>query len=383
VGDVKALVGAVNLGAARLAELHDRLVRESGLPLAAVTADLLDYAERRTRQAIARLPRGACSGAGHVDDDGVVPGHSYTVRVRVEAVDDVLTVDFDGTDPQATGPINASRSQAESAAIYGVRMFLDIPDVPLNEGSFRPVRMRFPERTVVNPAWPAPVSGRAATMMAVVEAMFEALAAQQPDRAVAESSINHVIGIASVEADTGRSRTISLNEYGGVGARSSMDGVDAHGAALFGGRSFTVPVEALEQEHPVRCRSFKLRIDSGGPGRWRGGLGVERTLEVLEDLSVSMRADKQVIPPRGREGGLDGAGAAWVLERADGTVEHLRSKETNIRLQRGDRITMLSAGGGGFGPPDERPAALVEADVAARKVSPEAARSLYHHTGTD
>src|SRR5262249_28081357 len=161
--------------------------------------------ERRTRQAISRLPAGPCRGAGYIDDDGVVLGKPYTVWVRVEAIDDTLTVDFEGSDRQATGLINASRSQAESAAIYGVRMFLDIPDVPLNEGSFRPVRMLFPERTVVNPAWPAPVSGRAATMMAVVEAMFEALAAQQSERSVAESSINHVLGIASVEPDTGRS----------------------------------------------------------------------------------------------------------------------------------------------------------------------------------
>src|ERR1019366_1998765 len=100
------------------------------------------------------------------------------------------------------------------------------------------------------------------TMMAVVEAMLEALAEQQPERSVAESSINHVLGIASIEAGTGRYRTVSLNEYGGVGARCRMDGVDAHGAALFGGRSFTLPVEALEQEHPVICRSFRLRTDS-------------------------------------------------------------------------------------------------------------------------
>jgi N-methylhydantoinase B len=233
----------------------------------------------------------------------------------------------------------------------------------------------------VNPAWPAPVSGRAATMMAVVEAMFEALAAQQPHRSVAESSINHVLGIASVEADTGRSRTISLNEYGGVGARCTMDGVDAHGAALFGGRSFTVPVEALEQEHPVRAHSFRLRMDSGGAGQWRGGLGVERTVEVLADVTISMRTDKQEIPPRGRHGGLDGAGAAWLLHRADGSTEVLRSKETNIPLRAGDTVTMLSAGGGGFGPPTARRADLVAADIADRKVSPEAARAIYGYEG--
>src|SRR4051794_29193072 len=289
MGDLKALVGGANTGGARMHELIDRFGLQ---PLAEAVDFLIDYAERRTRLAVSQLPPGSYTGEGTIDDDGVERDRSLTVRVAITTdADGRFVVDFTGTDRQATGAVNASYSQATSAAVYGSRLIVDDPDIPINEGVFTALDLVLPQGTLVNPNWPAAVNGRGITMMAMIEAMCEALSKQQPDRAVAVSPMNHVMSV-SINDSNGGYRVFIDNDYGGTGARAGKDGVDATGSAFLAGRTFTVSVEGVEQEHAVMYDRFCLRPDSGGVGRTRGGLGTERTVRFLQPGIASMRADK-------------------------------------------------------------------------------------------
>lgn len=374
IGDLLALIGGVNTGARRLAELAARFT----VPAIISAADaLIDYTERRTRAAISALPRGEYIGSATIDDDGVLVGAPLTVRVRLATDGDTLVLDFSATDPQAKGAINASYAQATSTALFGSRVVLDDPDVPINEGAFAPLRIELGSGTLCNPNWPAAVNARGVTMMAMLEALFAALSQQQPGRSAAGSSINHVATVSTFDPSMRQYRLFVDNDYGGVGARASKDGLDGSGQGILGGRTFTVPIEGVEQEHPVVYECYRLRADSGGAGRFRGGLGLERTMRVLSDATVSIRADKQTHPPAGLAGGRDGAPTSWVINAGrDGEVQ-LPSKATNVALRAGDTLTMLSPGGGGYGSPTERAAAAVLADVVEGRVSLAAARDVY------
>jgi N-methylhydantoinase B len=374
LGDLKALVGGANTGGMRMAELIDRV---GDGPLAAAVDFLIDYSERRTRLIVSQLPPGTYSGEGVIDDDGVEHDRSLTVRVNITTdADGTFVVDFSGTDRQAAGAVNASYSQATSAAVYGSRLIVDDPDIPINEGVFTALDLVLPQGTLVNPNWPAAVNGRGITMMAMIEAMCEALSKQQPHRAVAVSPMNHVMSV-SINDSNGGYRVFIDNDYGGTGARASKDGVDATGSAFLAGRTFTVSVEGVEQEHAVMYDRFRLRPDSGGAGRSRGGLGTERTVRFLQTGLASMRADKSKFPAKGFAGGGDGAPSGWVFNLGRTDERRLNSKETNVPMRPGDTLSMLTAGGGGYGNPRDRDRDQVRTDVREGKVSPEAAGRDY------
>jgi N-methylhydantoinase B len=159
--------------------------------------------------------------------------------------------------------------------------------------------------------------------------------------------------------------------------------VDATGSAFLAGRTFTVSVEGVEQEHAVMYDRFCLRTDSGGVGRSRGGLGTERTVRFLQPGLASMRADKSKFPAKGFAGGGDGAPSGWVFNIGRADERPLNSKETNVPMRACDTLSMLTAGGGGYGDPTERDRDKVRADVLERKVSPDAAARQYGLSDSD
>jgi N-methylhydantoinase B len=272
------------------------------------------------------------------------------VQVTLTVGDDHLVIDFTGTDPQAHGPISAPEGPAVSAALYGVWILLDDPDIPVNEGVFAPLEIIRPEGSLVAPRRPAGANARGFTMAAMIDAMVDAIAAMDPDRAMAGSSVNHLMSLA-LSGDGGRASSFHDLDYGGAGARAGTRGVDAHGYAIFSGRAQITAMELLELEHDVMFECHRLRSGSGGAGSWPGGRGVEKRLRVLSDATLTVRADKMRFPPRGAYGGSDGAPGAWIVNLGMTDERHLRSKETNVQLQAGDTITMLTSGGGGFGEP--------------------------------
>jgi N-methylhydantoinase B len=385
-GDVAALVAGVNVAATRVDEL---IARHGEATVLRIVDDYLDYAERRMRAELGRLPAGTYRGAFTIDSDGLDAGRTFDVVVTATVGDDEIGLDFAGTSSQSRGAINSSLSQTLSGVMFAVRCFVD-PTIPMNEGCFRPVRVSIPEGTVTNPRPPAACGGRVVTVAAAIEAILGAFSDARPDLAVASSGLVHVLTVAGAPArpaqpadpaePAGRHEQgwlTMLYEFGGIGARRGSDGPDATGAFYLGGRSTIPQAEPIEAQHPLRVVRSALRVDSGGAGTWRGGLGVELAIEVLEDVTVSVRADRVLLPPPGRDGGLPGAAGYARIDRRDGTSDQLAPRQSAVRLGAGDVLVVATSGGGGLGDPRRRQPELVASDVAEGRVSPQAAADIY------
>jgi N-methylhydantoinase B len=384
MGDVAALVAGVNVAAARVDELLDR---HGEATVARVIDGYLDYTERRMRAELQGLPSGTYTGSFTIDSDGLDAGRTFDVVVTATVGDSdgdgdgdgEISLDFAGTSPQSRGAINSSLSQTLSGVMFAVRCFVD-PTIPMNEGCFRPVRVTIPEGTVANPRPPAACGGRVVTVAAAIEAILGAFSAARADLAVASSGLVHVLTLAgaSSPADSpGRGWLTMLYEFGGIGARHGSDGPDATGAFYLGGRSTIPQVEPIEAQHPLRVVRSALRTDSGGAGTWRGGLGVELAIEVLDDVTVSVRGDRMLLPPPGRDGGLAGGAGYTRVDRSDGTSDLLAPRQSAVHLRAGDVLVVATSGGGGLGDPRARAPELVAADVAEGRVSPAAAAEIY------
>jgi len=356
IGDIQALVAGVNVIARRVEELADRY----GADVLAQHVDgYLDYAERRLRDELRQIPPGRYRGSFTVDSDGVAPGRTFEVVATVTVGDGEATVDFTGTAPQSGGAINASFSQTLSGVIYAIRCFVD-PSIPMNEGCFRLIHTVLPPGSLVNPDPPAACGGRMVTVAAVVEAILAALSAAMPERSVAASALIHVYTLSGVDP-TGERWLMLGYEFGGIGARNGMDGPDATGAYFLGGRSVIPQIEPLEAQLPFLVERCGLIPDSGGAGKWRGGLGVEMSLHMTAPAVLTVRGDRMVVPPPGAGGGGPGAAGTYGIRRVDGREEQLDAKQQNVALESGDVFTIRTSGGGGLGPPLERdPAAVAE-----------------------
>ncbi len=372
MGDVQALIAGVNVITRRGDEL---LARYGADEVERFVTAAIDDAERRVRADLAALGDGTFRGSFTIDGDGVDPEREFGVEVAVGLDRGSIHVDFTGTSRQARGTINSSFSQTLSGVVYALRCFVD-PAIPMNEGCFRPLRTTLPSGTLVNPVAPAACGGRVMTVAAAVEAILDALAAARPDHAVGASSLIHVFTLSG-QQDDGTPWLNLFYEFGGLGARVGADGPDATGAFFLGGRSVLPQIEPLEAQYPIIVRSSRLWPDSGGPGRWRGGLGVETVIELLTDAVVTVRGARMDLPPPGTDGGAPGRGGTFAVERHDGRVEVLPAKAANIEVRAGERFVLRTSGGGGLGDPDQRDPEHVRADVRAGRVTREHAERDY------
>jgi N-methylhydantoinase B len=373
MGDIRSMVGGTNVGAKRLLELIDKY----GLAeLEELVKELIDYTERLTRNEIAKIPPGTYRGSYEIEEDGIVPDKTYTVRVAVTVKGSDCHFDFTGTDPQARGAINAAFSQAISGVMFALRCFLD-PTIPMNEGCFRPLTFTLPLGTMVNPRPPSACNARMATVQAAIDAVFQALSQAVKKKAVAASGNVHVYTMNGNDRSTGKIWSYMDAAMGSVGARSIKDGLDGQPISLFGGND-RPSMESYEIEYPVIFDRFRLWPDSGGPGKWRGGMGLHREVTVLQDAEITVRAaDRCRIPPLGIMGGKQGKGGGWVINLGTAKQIDLPSKKTNQPLHAGDTLSMFVSGGGGFGDPLEREPERVARDVERGMVSIEAAARDY------
>ncbi len=373
MGDIRSMVGGTVVGAKRLLELIDKYGLEK---LETLIRELIDYTEQLTRDEIAKIPPGTYYGSYEIEEDGVVPDKTYTVRVAVTVKGSDCHFDFTGTDTQARGAINAAFSQSISGVMFALRCFLE-PSIPMNEGCFRPLTFTLPFGTLVNPRPPAACNARMATVCAAIDAIFQALSQAVGKKAMAASGNVHVYTMNGSNPETGQIWSYMDAAMGSVGARSIKDGVDAQPISLFGGND-RPSMEAYEIEHPVMFQRFRLWPDSGGPGKWRGGVGLHREVTVLQDAEITVRAaDRCRIPPLGIMGGKQGKGGGWVINLGTASQIDLPSKKTNQPLHAGDTLSMFMSGGGGFGDPRERDPELVARDVEQGIVSIEAAARDY------
>ena len=344
-GDLTAQIGACRIGAQRLDEMTAKygLARVTGY-----MGHLLDYSERLVRAELAHLPGGEFRAEDCLDNDGLSDDPvKIRVALRFNPRKREAVVDFAGTDPQVQGSINAVYAITWSAVFYVFRCLLR-EDAPATAGLMRPIRVSAPEGSVVNARPPAAVAGgNVETSQRIVDVLLKALAQAAPDRVPAASSgtMNNLT-IGGVDPRTGAPFTYYETIAGGMGARPDRDGVS--GIHTHMTNSLNTPVEALEYSYPFRVRRYAYRHGSGGSGRYRGGDGLIREIELLTESQVTLLADRHRFPPYGLAGGQPGACGRASLIRANGAVEELKGK-CNITAHAGDVVRIETPGGGGWG----------------------------------
>jgi N-methylhydantoinase B/oxoprolinase/acetone carboxylase alpha subunit len=369
MGDLNAQLAACTVGARRLQELAEQYGAEF---LMAVFEELLDRSETMTRQALARIPAGTYRYADYLDNDGIDLETPVRIEVAVTVRDGSIAFDLAGTDPQLRGPLNCVPSGSQAAAYFAVRVLTDAA-IPTNGGCFRPVRLKLPKGSLVNPEEPAPVNARTSTIKRIATCMVSALASVLPGRVAAPSAGTLLVVAFAGRRASGERFIVGELIAGGSGAGCDRDGVDV--VDTDASNCMNLPAEALEMDAPLRLQRVALRTDSGGCGQYRGGLGVVREYEVLADgVTFTHRGERHFSAAPGVEGGLPGASAYSVIRRADGREEVIPSKMLTV-LDKGDRVRVQTPGGGGYGDPKLR--RDVAADVANGKVSPAAAREHY------
>ncbi|MEV4472973.1 hydantoinase B/oxoprolinase family protein [Nonomuraea salmonea] len=373
VGDVRALVAGTAVAATRL----EALITEYGVRGLAEGVDhYLDHTEARTRAALAELPSGRWEAAYPIDDDGIDPEKSHHVRVAVVLGDGAARLDFTGTGPQVPAAINASASQSLAAAVFAVRCFLD-PAIPMNDGCLRAIDVHLPEGSLLNARSPYPCGGRYVPVYAAMEAVFQALSDAVPERAIAAGGILQPFSIAAV----GAPYWIHLSyDFGGAGARRGLDGPDATGVHFGIGRNSVPQAEPVESRCPIIVESIETVPDSGGPGRYRGGLGSRTVYRFLADCHVTTRGDRLRLPPPGRDGGQPGRVGGFYRRHRDGTVERLPSKANNVRFTAGEAFIVETTGGAGLGPPTARERSAIETDLATGHLTRRGAEKDYGFT---
>lgn len=370
-GDLKAQIAALGIGERAVSRIAAKYGSEN---LAAAMAQIQQGSERMVRAALLALPDGESDFEELVDDDG----QSETpicIRVHVVKRGDGITLDFSGSSAQVSGPVNNTRAMTASAAYYALLAALG-GDIPANSGCYRAVTLTLPPGSVVDARFPAPVASRMVVNHRIATAVFGALAKMMPERIpAAYYAISYVYALSTVKPD-GRRQVYFDIEVGGWGGHARGDGASALSCGLH--NNTNAPIEMVEARYPVTFLRYRLLPDSGGPGARRGGLGLVREWRLdAPQGSFSTSFERFRIPPYGLEGGKPGSLSRTTLRRADGTVEHLRSKVSGLPLWQGDVVTIETSGGGGHGDPAARPRAAVRADLALGFVTPEGAARDY------
>lgn len=367
LGDLRSQISSNKVGVTRLTDLFEKY----GLEVMIDIMDAwMDYSEKKIRSKLLSLPDGVYSAEGHMDDDGVEIDKKIPLKVDIEIKNDTIIFDFSKSSIQAKGPFNVTKETVWSVAYYITRCITD-PDVPQNEGVFKPVDIKVTEGTILNPKFPAPVSGRYHTIMRLSDICFKACSRILPDL-VPASSHAHAVTIAIGGMDTMTNNYFVYYELngGGMGARPHKDGIS--GIDVYVGNCMNVPIEAAEMEYPFEFQKYELIQDSGGIGKYRGGLGVERELKVLQDnLTVTIRNDAETTNPAGYFEGRDGKPVRKYLNYGTEEELYLKGKVNAREISKGDIITIQTAGSGGYGNPNERDVKLLQQDLENGYISRE------------
>jgi N-methylhydantoinase B len=371
MGDIRAQVAANNTGARRVSELVDQYGVET---LHASMDAIMDQSERRMRAELAEMPDGVYPAVDYLED--ILPGGGdVQISVTVTKSRDSVTFDYSGTSSQVERPVNAPLG-VTVAGIYYTLISVTDPTIPVNDGCFRPVTLKVPEGSMMNPRRPAPVAGgNVETSQRNVDAIMKAFSQMVPGKvpAASQGTMNNIT-IGGLR-DDGSPWTFYETIGGGNGARPNGDGVDGIHTNMT--NTMNTPIEALEGYLPISFKAYRLRPDSGGPGRFRGGCGIERTWTLTSrKATLSIMAERHKIRPWGLMGGHPGSPGAYTLIRANGEAVRLPSKCT-VEMYRGDTLVILTPGGGGYGNPSERASELVLRDVANGLVSPKEAKRIY------
>lgn len=363
-GDLNAQIAACKLGVSRL---EDMVREHGGDRIEAIFSEVISRTEMRMRKAIASLPDGTYSFVDYMDDDGAGT-KDIKIALKIEKAGDRILFDFEGSDPQVPGNFNMVFNATQSAVCFALKALLD-PNVPNNQGIFDAIELKAPLGSFVNCVAPAAVALRANSCQRVVDCVFGALANQVPDRVVAGTNgANTSAVFAGTDPRTGQLYVYLETLGGGMGARATFDGKD--GVQVNITNTSNLPVEAIELEYPLRVEEYSLIEDTGGAGRFRGGMGIRRTIRPVGHVcEFNGVGERFVHRPWGLFGGEDGATGRFYLRADDGRIDALAPKASCIRLEPDTVAVLETAGAGGYGPPAERSAEAIREDLNSGKFS--------------
>lgn len=380
-GDIQAQIASNIVAERRMRTLAERYGIDG---VEAAMESALAYSRRRFHKALEVLPDGVAEASDYMEDDAT-GGGPHEIRVRISKSGTRVHADFGGTAPQVASPVNSTLA-CTKAAVVGALIATCDPELPLNEGVFECIEVAAPAGSMVNPTFPAPTFGATADPGdRVSETVLKALAQLAPERVPAGSYATGNNATGGGVDDEGRPFLWYSYQSGGCGAYHGHDGNAAEWHLMANSKNESM--EVWEARYPVEFLSYELVQDSGGAGRWRGGLGTERCIRVLTATRLSAISDHHRTGATGAAGGLEGAPNGFFVERdgdrrSVGETFGLRSpsKFANLELEAGDVFVTLQGGGGGYGEPGRRPAEEIERDVSAGYVSEGAARRDYGWT---
>ncbi|TAJ84187.1 hydantoinase B/oxoprolinase family protein [bacterium] len=372
IGDLRGQVGAARLGEKRFQEMMEKYGKDTVL---GCYSRLFDLTEAKVRGEIASWPDGMGTGERFVDSDGVELDKPVRIHVKVEKKGDRLLFDLTGSADQTKGPANIRPTVVRAACCYCLTALTD-PALAINQGLAGIVEMKLREGSVVHPYFPAPVNTYNPTVHALVEALFEAFSQLTPHKKVADGCSSRSIIIGGRSNKTGKGYVQYEIFGGGSGGRSGKDGVS--GTNVNQSNARIAPVEIIESEFSTRLSRFELIPDSGGAGKFRGGLGFVREYLILDhDARFSLRSTKHSVAPKGIEGGSPGRTGKCTLNPHTEKERVLPSRYSDHTLHPGDVVRLETPGGGGLGNSLERDPMKVLSDVQDGYVSREKAKELY------
>lgn len=373
LGDLNAQISACAIGLRRMREL----IRKHGRGrIEQAIREGWDMSERAARRALQAIPRGEYRAESFLDDDGVELGKPIRIAVRVEVREDRMVIDFSDISEQVKGSLNSGYYGGAMNVARIAFKCLTTPRLPSNEGCFRPLEVICPPGKLLHAVPPAALGDWAVPFPTVLDTIFRSLSGAIPDR-VPAASRGDARGIIVAGLDRARGKFFGLHfpHIGGHGARPDSDAPPPR-CAIQQGDMRSVPVEVNESKSPVVIEKYELRPDSGGAGKFRGGLGTETVGYLRVEALVQNKMIRSKCPPWGLHGGKNGAGNEAYAVRADGTEEQI-PRTDRYPLPAGCRVRMLTGGGGGYGPPFERDPELVRLDVLSGVVSIPAALKDY------
>ncbi len=368
--DLRAQAATTVIGVERI----KALVKKYGLDVfQKCTSMLSDHSEKKVRAFLESVPDGDYTGIDYLDDDGCVDT-PVKIQLNIHIKGDEMKVDFNGSSPQTKGNVNSPWSCTKGGVFYTMVGIVD-PYMALNAGTFKPIEVSSREGLVTNPLLPAGVTARSQTMTKIVEAMLRAMSEVVPERIVSgshgQACTNNFSGI-----HPGTKKRFSYIEIqgGGGGARPDKDGPD--GQDLHLGRFMNTPVEAVELEYPVMIERYEFIKNSGGAGKFRGGVSTRRDIRFHTDVTWARYSDRQKFRPLGIFGGKDGSMSSLILNPDTAMEKKCRSKGVD-QIKSGDLLSIRLPGSGGYGPPEEREPKAVRIDVINEKISVQSALEDY------
>ncbi|HUF40688.1 MAG TPA: hydantoinase B/oxoprolinase family protein [Verrucomicrobiae bacterium] len=373
LGDIEAQLGGCLLGRDLTQAMADKY--GTAVFLDALAA-ILDQCEAATREKIRAIADGIYRHEAFLDNDGV-RDEKIPIKVKVIVDGDELTVDFSEISDQVKGCINSGYYGGGRTCVRVAFKYLIASGEPANEGTFRPVKMILPEGKLISAEPTAAMGLYSIPFPTVIDCIIKALEPALPARVTgAHFGTFSSLSFAGKRTDTGAVFKANDSGHGGWGACATHDGAGPF-RTMAHGDTRLIPIELQESMYPFRVEEFCLRQDSGGPGKWRGGLGFEKQYILLAPAELWANFDRIGCPPWGVQGGKNAKSGQVLIFRNGDAEPELLYKTENLPLQAGDRVRMATGGGGGYGDPRERPVELVQREVVRGLVSRESARDDY------